>query len=88
MPEEPTCRFRAVILMGVSGSGKTTIGQMLAAQLGWDYVEGDEYHPPENIRKMANGTPLSDADRQNAHRGISSYSYLTVLVWKFMQDLI
>lgn len=64
MPEAPTRQFRAVILMGVSGSGKTTVGQLLAAQLDWDYIEGDEYHPPENVRKMANGIPLTDADRQ------------------------
>jgi gluconokinase len=64
MPEETTRQFRAVILMGVSGSGKTTVGQLLAAQLDWDYIEGDDHHPPENVHKMANGIPLTDADRQ------------------------
>jgi len=52
-----------VVLMGVSGSGKTTIGRMLAARLGWRFIEGDDYHPPENVAKMASGTPLSDEDR-------------------------
>ena len=64
MPDNPPRQFTAVILMGVSGSGKTTIGQLLAAQSGWDFIEGDDYHPPENVYKMANGVPLTDADRQ------------------------
>jgi gluconokinase len=64
MPDDTSNQFRAVILMGVSGSGKTTIGRLLTAQLGWDYIEGDDYHPPENIQKMAGGIPLNDSDRQ------------------------
>jgi gluconokinase len=52
-----------VVVMGVSGSGKTTIGEALAAQLGWRYLDADDYHPPENVAKMAAGTPLQDADR-------------------------
>ncbi len=52
-----------IVLMGVSGSGKTTVGRRLAADLGWRFVEGDDYHPPENVAKMAGGTPLSDGDR-------------------------
>lgn len=53
-----------IVLMGVSGSGKTTIGEKLAADLGWEFVEGDDYHPPENVAKMKGGTPLTDADRK------------------------
>ncbi len=49
--------------MGVSGSGKTTIGEALAARLGWRYLDADDYHPPENVAKMAAGTPLQDGDR-------------------------
>ena len=49
--------------MGVSGSGKTTIGEALAAQLGCRFYDGDDYHPPENIAKMASGIPLDDTDR-------------------------
>ena len=49
--------------MGVSGSGKTTIGQLLAKDLGWPFYEGDDFHPPRNVAKMRNGVPLSDADR-------------------------
>jgi gluconokinase len=52
-----------VVLMGVSGAGKTTIGELLAARLGWRFIEGDEYHPPENVAKMAAGIPLEDSDR-------------------------
>jgi gluconokinase len=49
--------------MGVSGSGKTTIGKRLAEELGWPYYEGDDYHPIANIRKMSQGMPLTDEDR-------------------------
>lgn len=52
-----------IILMGVTGSGKTTLGTMLAEKLGWDFFDGDNYHSPENIRKMSEGIPLTDADR-------------------------
>jgi len=52
-----------VIVMGVSGSGKTTIGQALAAGLGWRYLDADDYHPAANVAKMAAGTPLQDEDR-------------------------
>jgi gluconokinase len=54
---------RVVVVMGVSGAGKTTIGRQLAAALGWPFVEGDELHPPENVAKMRAGLPLGDADR-------------------------
>ncbi len=49
--------------MGVSGSGKSTIGALIADELGVPFVDGDSLHPIENVRKMAGGTPLDDADR-------------------------
>ena len=49
--------------MGVAGSGKTLIGRALAAELGWRFVEGDDYHPDANVSKMREGNPLDDADR-------------------------
>lgn len=52
-----------LVVMGVSGSGKTTVGKLLAERLGWQYQEGDALHPPENVAKMSSGTPLTDADR-------------------------
>ena len=55
--------MRIVVLMGVTGAGKTTVGQQLAAALGWTFVEGDAFHPPANIAKMHRGEPLDDADR-------------------------
>jgi gluconokinase len=52
-----------IILMGVSGSGKTTIGQRLAQALGWPFYDGDQFHPPANVVKMQQGMPLTDEDR-------------------------
>lgn len=52
-----------VVVMGVSGSGKSTIGALIAHELGVPFVDGDALHPIENVRKMAGGTPLDDADR-------------------------
>jgi gluconokinase len=52
-----------VIVMGVEGSGKTTIGRMLAEQLGWEFVDGDVFHSPANVEKMKHGIPLDDSDR-------------------------
>jgi gluconokinase len=53
-----------VVLMGVSGSGKTAVGTRLARALGAEFAEGDDYHPPANVAKMRSGEPLDDADRQ------------------------
>jgi carbohydrate kinase (thermoresistant glucokinase family) len=53
-----------IVVMGVSGSGKSTVGRALAAALGLPFIEGDELHPPRNVARMAAGTPLTDADRQ------------------------
>ena len=51
------------VIMGVSGSGKTTVGLALARKLGVSFYDGDDFHPPENVAKMANGIPLTDEDR-------------------------
>jgi gluconokinase len=52
-----------VVVMGVSGSGKTSVGGLLARRLGWLFFDADDFHPPANIEKMRSGIPLDDADR-------------------------
>jgi gluconokinase len=52
-----------IVIMGVSGSGKTTVGTQLASQLGWRFADADDYHSAANVEKMRNGVPLTDADR-------------------------
>ena len=54
---------RVLVVMGVSGSGKSTVAAMTAERLGWDFAEGDAMHPPANVAKMQAGTPLDDDDR-------------------------
>jgi gluconokinase len=63
---------RALIVMGVSGSGKTTIGQKLAKRLGWPYEDADTFHPPGNVAKMSAGHPLTDEDRWPWLRAIAA----------------
>ena len=54
---------RVVVLLGVAGSGKTTVGRALAARLGWAFEDADDHHDPAAVRKMARGVGLTDADR-------------------------
>jgi gluconokinase len=54
---------RVLVVMGVSGAGKSTVGALLAKELGWGYAEGDAFHPPANVAKMSQGIPLGDDDR-------------------------
>lgn len=53
----------AIVTMGVSGCGKSTVGALLAERLGWPFEDGDGFHPPANVAKMSAGTPLTDEDR-------------------------
>jgi gluconokinase len=66
MPESESAAPRptALIFMGVSGCGKSTIAALVAARLGWPMIEGDDLHPPANIAKMTQGLPLNDDDRK------------------------
>ncbi len=53
-----------VIVMGVVGAGKTTVGTLLASHLGWEFVDGDDFHPQSNVEKIRHGIPLTDEDRE------------------------
>jgi gluconokinase len=55
--------LQTLILMGVSGSGKSTVGLALSQRLGWRFIDGDDLHPPANVAKMRRGQPLNDDDR-------------------------
>ena len=52
-----------ILLMGTTGAGKTTVGKLLAARLGWTFLDADDFHPQANVEKMKHGIPLTDADR-------------------------
>jgi gluconokinase len=62
----------ALIVMGVSGAGKSTVGEALAARLGWRYADGDSFHPASNVAKMHAGHPLTDEDRWPWLRAIAA----------------
>jgi gluconokinase len=63
LPSDEPSRPSVIVVMGVSGSGKSTIAAELARALGWPFREGDNLHPAANVEKMRGGTPLTDADR-------------------------
>ena len=62
-PPGTSASTAVIVVMGVAGSGKTTVGKALAAGLGWRFVDADDHHPPANIAKMGRGEPLTDDDR-------------------------
>jgi gluconokinase len=62
-PEAERNELSIIVVMGVSGAGKSTIAAMLAARLGWTYEDADWFHPPANVEKMHSGKPLTDEDR-------------------------
>jgi gluconokinase len=66
-----------IIVMGVTGAGKTTVGSLLAERLGWEFADADVFHPPANVEKMSRGDPLDDADRgpwlESLHTAIVSW---------------
>src|SRR2546430_6289275 len=59
-----------IVLMGVTASGKSTVGKLLAQQLGWSFFEGDDFHSPENIEKLRRGEGVNDEDRRPWLEGV------------------
>jgi gluconokinase len=72
-PEGAVAGKTGVVVMGVSGSGKTTVAELMAARLGWQLAEADDFHPPANKKKMAAGIPLTDDDRQPWLRALRDF---------------
>ncbi|HTO01053.1 MAG TPA: gluconokinase [Microthrixaceae bacterium] len=64
MTDPAVAASAAVLVMGVSGSGKTNVGRAVAEQLGWTFIDADDFHPPSNLAKMRHGVALTDADRE------------------------
>ena len=64
MSEHRQSMNQSIVLMGVSGCGKSTVGELLSEKTGCPFFDGDDFHPEQNLRKMANNIPLNDADRQ------------------------
>ena len=62
-----------VVVAGVAGSGKTTVGQLLAGRLGWMFADGDSFHPAANVAKMRAGIPLTDSDREPWLKAVGSW---------------
>jgi gluconokinase len=69
----PMSAVDLVVVMGVTGSGKTTVGEGIATAMRWEYAEGDTFHSEANVAKMASGTPLSDEDRWPWLRAIGNW---------------
>ena len=69
LTETPT----SIVVMGVSGSGKSTVAAALVERLGWEFAEGDDFHPPANVEKMRSGTPLDDEDRRPWLRALAAW---------------
>jgi gluconokinase len=63
----------SVVVMGVSGSGKSTVAEVLVERLGWEFAEGDDLHPPANVEKMRAGHPLDDDDRRPWLRALAAW---------------
>ncbi len=72
-PKAPSYNVSAIVVMGVSGSGKSTIASMLAQRLHWVYEDADWFHPKSNIEKMHHGEPLNDEDRWPWLRAIAEW---------------
>jgi gluconokinase len=70
----PAKRKTLIVVMGVAGSGKTTVGQILARRLGWSFAEADDFHSAANVAKMASGIPLTDEDRRPWLESIRSWA--------------
>lgn len=72
-PSTPEGRPQHLVVMGVTGSGKSTVAKRLATRLGYEFAEGDDFHPPANVEKMSSGVPLDDEDRLPWLRALAAW---------------
>tara|TARA_B100000508_G_scaffold130236_1_gene117403 strand:- start:437 stop:913 length:477 start_codon:yes stop_codon:yes gene_type:complete len=81
---------KIIIIMGVSGCGKSTVGKLLGNKLGLPFFDGDDFHPEENIQKMSNGIPLSDQDRKpwllKMHREMEDWENGAILACSALKE--
>jgi gluconokinase len=73
-PDQHTDGPTHLVVMGVSGVGKSTVAERLTLRLGYAFAEGDDFHPPANVEKMSNGVPLQDADRMPWLRSLAEWA--------------
>ena len=83
----PRGRPSILVIMGVSGSGKTTIGQLLSTELICSFIDGDDFHPPANIKKMSSGEALTDEDRCGSHAFADRASLELRLAWPWRSPI-
>ena len=78
---------KSIVFMGVCGCGKSTVAKLFFDKTGMNFLEGDLFHPPENIQKMTSGIPLTDEDRSGWLTAISVSTYSYFYIYKILNSI-